>query len=331
MIMGLAGITLGVADLDEAKRFISDFGLPLRRSDGMHLLYELEECSTVTVKKHDDPSLPAPFGEAAASLREIVWAIDSQEALEALEADLRHDVEVKKDEDGSIHFVDPSGIATRLRLFLRKPVLYCPDQLNAPDAVRRLGRHRRWHKHCRPKVMQHVVFCVDDALAAARFYVHRLGFNLSDALGQGIGYFLRAPGTSEHHSIFFMQKGSVPSATAVCPLHVAFGVEDIDEMMVGANHMDGKGWKKAMGPGRHRIASALFYYLKTPFGVEFEYGTDNDHLDEHWRPMLWEQRFGFLTWLSDPPPFLRAAPEWNVTYVPQNHPIYQPWDASDKD
>ena len=325
MITGLAGITVGVADLKEAQRYLTDFGLALKVATDSHLLYELDEGSTVTVKHQGDDSIPAALGDAAGSVREISWAVASQEALDALEVDLAHDLKVKKHDDGTLSFVDPSGIATRLRLFQRHPVVYCPDPLNAPDTTGRLGKHRRWRRRCHPKTIQHLVYVVDDALNAARFYMQKLHFQLSD-ISDGLGYFLRAPGIIEHHSIFFMQKGAMPGIPASRPEHVSFGVEDIDEMMVGANYMDRQGWKKALGPGRHRIGSALFCYFKTPFGVEFEYGTDNDHLDEHWQPLLWEQRFGFLTWLSgELPPFLRQAPDWTVSYVPKDHAVYQPW------
>jgi catechol 2,3-dioxygenase-like lactoylglutathione lyase family enzyme len=327
MITGHAGLVLGVADIQEARRFVDDFGLPLRHADAETVSFELEEGSTVFLRHQDDPLLPPPLGAAASGVREIIWGVDTREALDALAASISRDVAVTRDADGSFGFVDPSGIATRLRLFHRKPVLNAPEPLNAPDAVRRLGKHRRWRKRCYPKVIQHVVYVVDDALEAARFYIHRLGFKLSD-ISDGVGYFLRAPGISEHHSIFFLQKGAVPGADSPRPDHVSFGVEDIDEMMVGANYMDRRGWKKSMGPGRHRIGSALFYYFHTPFGIEFEYDTDNDHLDDHWQPLIWEPRFGMLAWIAgDMPPFWRQEPDWNVRYVPADHPVFVPYET----
>jgi catechol 2,3-dioxygenase-like lactoylglutathione lyase family enzyme len=326
MITGHAGVTLGAADLDEAQRFISDFGLTLKTADKDQLIYQLDEGSVAVVKRAGDPSLPPPLGPDV-GVREICWGVDTQEALDALEADLSRDLDVRKDADGSVSFVDPSGIGTRLKLFQRTPVLYAPEPINAPDAVKRLGKHRRWRKRAHPKVIQHVVYVVDDALAAARFYKHRLNFRLSD-INRGIGYFLRAQGISEHHSIFFLNKGSVPGAEAPRPDHICFGVEDIDEMMAGAVHMKREGWKQGMGPGRHRIGSALFYYLKSPLGVEFEYDTDNDHLDDHWQPLEWEPRFGMINWVAgELPPFWSTAPEWDVRYVPKDHPIYEPYQV----
>ncbi|CAN5301105.1 VOC family protein [soil metagenome] len=327
MITGYAAFTLGVADIEESQRFIADFGLPLKVSSEDGAIFELDEGSCAVVRKATDPSLPASLGSSLEGVREITWGVDTQEALGALEADLSRDLDVRKAADGSLSFMDPSGVATRLQVFQRKPVLNAPDRSNAPDAVARLGRHRRWRKRAHPKVIQHIVFVVEDALAAARFYMHRLNFRLSD-VQRGLGYFLRAEGTSEHHSIFFLQVGSVPDAQQIGPHHISFGVEDIDEMMVGANYMDRQGWKKSMGPGRHRIGSALFYYFKTPLGVEFEYDTDNDHLDDHWQPMEWEPRFGMLAWIAgDLPPFWREAPDWDVRYVPDDHPIYAPYDV----
>ncbi|PHR92588.1 MAG: glyoxalase [Robiginitomaculum sp.] len=324
MITGHAGIILGTSNMDEAKRFISDFGLQEKHADKNSVTYLLEEGSTVTLKSSDDPSLPPPLGTDV-GVREICWGVDTQDALDELEANLSRDLEVSKDSDGSISFIDPSGIATQIKVFQRTPVLYCPEPLNAPDAIRRLGTRRRWRRRAHPKVIQHVVYVVDDALEAARFYMHRLNFRLTD-INRNVGYFLRAEGISEHHSIFFLNKGSVPGSETPRPDHVSFGVEDIDEMMAGAMHMQRSGWKKTMGPGRHRIGSALFYYLKTPFGIEFEYDTDNDHLDDHWIPHEWETRFGMINWVAgDLPPFWREEPEWEYKAVPADHPIYEPY------
>lgn len=327
MITGPAGVVIGVDDLEKARSFVTDFGLNVKSANDKSVTYELSEGSTVKLMHADDPDLPPPLGDARLGTREICWGVDTQEALDELVADLSRDMDLTFDPDGSVAFIDPSGIATRLKVHTRKPVQYSPEAINAPDFVPRMGKHRRWRARAYPKVIQHIVWAVDDALEAARFYMHRLNFRLSD-INRDVGYFLRAEGISEHHSVFFLQAGKVPGAEKPRPDHISFGVEDIDEMMAGAIYMERRGWEKSMGPGRHRIGSALFYYLKTPMGIEFEYDTDNDHLDDHWKPQEWEPRFGMINWIAgDLPAFWREESDWDVKYVPDDHPVYAPYEV----
>jgi len=106
--------------------------------------------------------------------------------------------------------------------------------------------------------------------------------------------------------------------------HANFGVEDIDEIMVGANHMTRNGWAPShFGLGRHRIDSALFYYLPCPAGGEAEYGADADVVDESWVPREWTvPLFAYSHFVHNLPPFLMQAPEWTFRYItsPESHP-----------
>jgi len=82
-------------------------------------------------------------------------------------------------------------------------------------------------------------------------------------------------GAQQHHNIFFLDARLPFPGFDGQPRfnHANFGVEDIDEIMVGANHMERCGW-----PSRYlawavtRIDSALFFYLPCPTGGEAEYG-----------------------------------------------------------
>jgi hypothetical protein len=51
-----------------------------------------------------------------------------------------------------------------------------------------------------------------------------------------------------------------------------------------------KGWQTELGPGRHPISSAYFWYFHCPAGASAEYYTDEDHLTAAWQPREFERR-----------------------------------------
>ena len=163
------------------------------------------------------------------------------------------------------------------------------------------------------------MFFVKDYVASLEFFINRLGFRYTDH-SRGAGAFARADGTNEHHSIFF-----VSTSLPVAPddpgfMHIAFGLEDIDELMLGVNQMEAKGWKNDSpntigGLSRHRISSAIYYCFDNPSGGEAEYHVDTDYLDDNWVPRVWDWRFGSLLWATYTPSFRRGANiEWDMKF-----------------
>jgi hypothetical protein len=114
--------------------------------------------------------------------------------------------------------------------------------------------------------------------------------------------------------------------------HANFGVEDIDEIMVGANYMTRRGWEPShFGLGRHRVDSALFYYLPCPAGGEAEYGADADYIDDSWVPRDWiEPLFAYSHFVHNLPDFLTKAPDWRFAYLTDDSltPVEPSADAS---
>ena len=221
-----------------------------------------------------------------------------------------------RDDDGTIHFTSDCGIPLGVRVWQRTPVVYSPDPVNASDNVKRLNQHRRWRVKARPKTINHVVWRVQNFEDSWVFFRDRLGFKLSDYQIDA-GIFGRSPGTSQHHVVYFQQfdvLGPPPHRTGFD--HVCYGVEDVDELFAGWNYMARRrGWGNPFGgPGRHRIASAMFCYLFAPCGGMAEYGADTDYLDDNWVPRRWERSFGGFMWTSQILPFLPEEVEWNVTF-----------------
>eukprot|EP00456_Euglypha_rotunda_P015292 TRINITY_DN1489_c0_g1_i9.p1 TRINITY_DN1489_c0_g1~~TRINITY_DN1489_c0_g1_i9.p1 ORF type:complete len:232 (-),score=35.04 TRINITY_DN1489_c0_g1_i9:151-846(-) len=205
-----------------------------------------------------------------------------------------------------------------LRVFAKKPVISSPDPINAPGHVNRLNRNRRYRKRAVPKVIQHVVFAVDNFELCFKFLCERLDFRVSD-YQPNYGLYARADGANNHHNIFLLNaRLPFPGLDGETRFHHAnFGVEDIDEMLVGANHMIRRGWEAShFGLGRHRTDSALFYYLPCPAGGEAEYGADADYLDDAWVPRYWTSPlFGYSHFVHNLPQFLMDEAAWDVRYL----------------
>jgi catechol 2,3-dioxygenase-like lactoylglutathione lyase family enzyme len=222
--------------------------------------------------------------------------------------------------DDVVRFLPDFGIPMGLRLFSKNAVICAPEPSNAPGHIRRLNQHRKWRRRARPKVISHVVFAVPDFDTAYRFMMEHLNFRLSDKQ-RGFGMYLRADGTLNHHNFLLLNAHAhLPDMDGTLKFHHAnFAVEDIDEIMIGANHMVRRGWEPShFGLGRHRIDSALFYYLPCPAGGEAEYGADSDCVDDSWVPRDWDvPLFAYAQHVHNLPPFLQDEPAWSFNYFPQ--------------
>jgi catechol 2,3-dioxygenase-like lactoylglutathione lyase family enzyme len=312
-ILGVETALYGVDDLDRSTKFFEDFGLTLTSRDASGSIFTLSNGSHVVLRKSDDPLLPKPWYDGP-GVRETVWGVDSAEALDELVRGLS-DRPVRRDNDGTAHFTGDDGMNQALRVFHPKPLETVLDPLNAPGRVGRLNQPRRWRRRARPKQIDHVVFTVTNFEKSFAFFRDRLKFRLAD-YQRGFGIFARADGSHEHHNIYFLNAERIPGGKPSFA-HIALGVEDIDEIMVGANHMQAQGWITEgrgglHGLGRHRISSALFYYLPNPAGGDAEYHADSDYADEHWVPRDWEPLFGTAIWMTDLPHFMPKEPSWDV-------------------
>lgn len=318
-ITGIESLLYRVGDIDLCTRYFSDFGLPLKEETGTLSLFELAGGSRLMIRHRDDPLLPES-DMSGDGVCQVTWGVDSERSLDAMAKALKNVVDVTRGGDGAVSFLTPFGVPMALRVFQGHPVVYAPDPVNAPGLVNRLNQHRKWRERARPKVINHVVWAIPDYEAGYKFMRDTLNFRLSDHQ-RGFGMYLRADGSCNHHNLFLINANApFPGLDGTLRFHhTNFGVEDIDEIMTGANYMTRKGWDPShLGLGRHRIDSALFYYLPCPAGGEAEYGTDSDYLDDNWVPRDWiNPLFGFATFTHNLPPFLAQEPDWNFRYITQ--------------
>jgi catechol 2,3-dioxygenase-like lactoylglutathione lyase family enzyme len=324
-ILGIETLLYGVEDLDECTRFFGDFGLPEHQRTDEFTHYRLDEGSNVILRLLDDPALPKGFKDKG--VKEITWGVDSQDSLDALAQKLEQHQPITRDSDGVIRTKTPSGMNIALKLWSRKKVTYAPDPVNAPGHVNRLNVQRKWKTRARPKTITHTVYTVPSPREEFEWYRDMLNFRMSEEQ-IGMGFYLRCDGANEHHNLFLIDMTFGPLPGYPVFHHTNFGVEDIDELMVGTNYMTRRGWITGpLGSGRHRIASALFSYLESPAGGEAEYGADSDYLDDNWIPREWNQVFATYSWMHKIPEFLGTDQKWEYRL----HPDHVPGGGGDSD
>lgn len=262
MIEGIDRITYGVEDIAVCRKFFLDWGLTLVREDANGLDFESLNGCELLVRKADDPSLP-PAVEPGSTLREVIWGVTSEADVAAL---------------GSAPGVDPNGIGLGFRVTRKRPIEVEGTPANVWGHTARIDTPSPVYDHAEPVEIGHVVFFTDQLAEMTTFY-ESLGFHVSDRY-PGRGVFLRCAARGGHHDLFLLQ---LPDGKRGLN-HVAFAVRDLHEVIGGGLAMARHGWETQIGPGRHPISSALFWYFKSPAGALVEYYADEDVLTENWTP-----------------------------------------------
>ena len=302
-ITGIDAVTYGTANLSKAAAFFADWGLERKSRRATKAVFTTADGSEIVVQPRAAKSLPKAI-ERKSTIRALIWGVSAKKDLNSIERELARDREVRRDRNGTLWSADDNGLAIAFRISRRKPLKSKTPGVNAPGAIQRVDQRATYYERAQPRTIGHVVMNVPDRQRTKRFYVERLGFALSDVY-RGRGFFLRANPRGGHHNLFFLEAKDGPSLN-----HVAFGVRDIHELFAGGQHMGNRGWPTAIGPGRHRISSAYFWYFKNPAGGLAEYYWDEDSLTERWKPGTWDPAPDtFAEWvLSGGLPRSRALP-----------------------
>ncbi|MBA2933498.1 VOC family protein [Sphingomonas sp. CGMCC 1.13654] len=316
-IIGIETVRYCVEDVALCTRYFDDFGLPLDERGPDRATFLLPDNSKVILQSLAD--VPVEGSRLAGpGVHEVIWGVDTRSSFDRLVAGLSADRDVRIDDAGTAHFVCDDGLAMGLKVWDdHREVRTATDPVNSPGNIRRMNTHRKWIARARPKYIQHVVFMSPDVEASFVFMRDRLGFRMSDHQ-RLLGIFARADGTTDHHNIYFLNANApFPGADGRLRFHhVNYAVTDLDEIMVGKNYMERKGWDRSIwGVGRHRIASSLFLYLPAPTGGEAEYGADSDAIDDNWIPRSWEPLFGIAHWMHEMPAFWSQGADWDVGFV----------------
>jgi catechol 2,3-dioxygenase-like lactoylglutathione lyase family enzyme len=276
-IQGIDQITFGAQDLPTCRRFFADWGLTLVNEDAQQLVFESLNGCQVVVAHSDKPGLPAGV-EPDPTLREVVWCVADAAALDAVRARLQGQPGYVDDGE-RVGCTDPNGLAVRVQVTRKRPVQLAAAVSNTWSERKRINQPAPAYDRATPVEVGHVVFFVSDLAATTAFYEQCLDFVVSDRY-PGRGAFLRCAPEGGHHDLFLLQ----PPEPRRGLNHVAFTVRDLHEVIGGGMHMSRQGWKTELGPGRHPISSALFWYFDNPAGALVEYYTDEDELTADWQP-----------------------------------------------
>jgi catechol-2,3-dioxygenase len=223
------------------------------------------------------PGLP-PGLENDPTLRQVVWSV--QDA-----AELAHWASRMQDQPGwqregdRLLCRDPMGLSVGVQVSRKRALDLPAAQTNTWSHRPRLNQASPAYDRAQPVEVGHVVLFTRDLASTSRFYEEVLGFVISDRY-PGRGHFLRCSARGGHHDLFLLQ----PPQPRQGLNHVAFTVRDLHEVIGGGMHMSRQGWQTELGPGRHPISSALFWYVVSPAGALVEYYTDEDELTEAWQP-----------------------------------------------
>lgn len=276
-VLGIDEITFGVVDLAASRQFFDDWGLKLLREDTQTLVFETLNGCRVSVAQSGKPGLPAGV-EPDPTLREVVWGVESEADLNAVREVLRTQ-STFADHGSSVGCVDPNGLAIRFQVTTKRTVKLACAKTNTWGETTRINQPSPAYARAEPIEVGHVVFFVKDLAATTVFYMDNFGFQLSDRYPER-GSFLRCGPEGGHHNLFLLQLPQPKSGLN----HVAFTVRDVHEVIGGGMHMSRCGWDTELGPGRHPISSAIFWYFPCPAGALMEYYADEDHLTAEWQP-----------------------------------------------
>jgi len=277
---GLHTVLFAPPDMKKAKRFFADWGLREVANTRGTAVYETQIGSKVVLKSPKAKDIP-PSAQNDMHFREMIWGVSSKKHLLEIKKELLKDREVKVDPNGTLHCIDPNGLGVGFTLWKPKNKINASrTKINSYGSQERIDEVSKFYESARPIRMGHIGFVLPDLKAAEKFYKDRLGFWLSDRYAGGAAIFLRCAAKSQHHNLFMIWGRDGKKRYH----HTAFEVRDIHEVFGGGVAFDKKGWDTEVGPGRHPISSAYFWYFKSPCGGAVEYFTDSDFVTEKWKP-----------------------------------------------
>ena len=287
-LVGIEGIdaitysTDGTAkNWDDARRFFSDWGLKPLTDDAASQVWETLNGAQVQVRLPSDARLPPPM-ESGPTLREVVWGVRDEATLKNIAKTLTQDPNASTTSDGVISTLDPHGLRLVFQKSAKRETGIQGASTNPYGNTQRVDMPSPIYERATPVDIGHVVLFSDRVLEAEAFY-QKLGFVTSDSY-PGRGIFMRCSAVGGHHDLFLLQVPNKPTGLN----HIAFTVRDIHEVFGGGLHMSRCGWKTQLGPGRHPISSAYFWYFENPCGGLIEYNADEDKLTEKWQAREFE-------------------------------------------
>ncbi|MCC2033236.1 VOC family protein [Microbacterium allomyrinae] len=290
----IESVVYGVDDLDECARFFEDFGLELVDRTDTRVVLTTQVKQRLVLKRNDDPSLPRAV-ETTPGIREVVWGVDSQEALDALVEELRTDREVTIDEDGIAHTYDETGFGLALAVTAPEQLAYDPRRYNSSGRIERWNLPHTPIADIRPIRICHVALNIpkEGWEQASAFYCDRLNFRAVDIV-KPMGVFMQIEGDDDQHNFLLCHRPDRAGTN-----HTSYEVSGFDDVIEGGNHMIQKGWREARRLGRHTVGSNVFRFIHSPAGGRVEYAADMDRVDDAYPSRVHEETPPHHIWVLE--------------------------------
>ena len=155
----------------------------------------------------------------------------------------------------------------------RRNALYYKGVERGPSHVKRFG---------------HFVLMTTNFEKMLGWYRETIGFRCSDDVYADskdniVGSFNRLDRGDDYvdHHAFFCIRGDKSGLN-----HLSYEAADIDDIMIGHEHMKSKGYEHFWGIGRHSLGSQVFDYWGDPWGRVHEHWADTDVLNASVPPNL---------------------------------------------
>lgn len=280
-IQRIESVTYGVVDLEECVRFFGDFGLTLQQRSDDRAVFATQVGQTLVLRHLTSPDLPKAVEEGP-GIREVVWGVDTQAALDALVTELRRDRAVVVDEAGVAHTYDETGFGLGLAVTAPDQVTYDPRRYNSRGRVERWNSPHSPIADIRPIRICHVALNIpkEGREKAVEFYLQRLNFRATDVV-EPMGVFMQIEGDDDQHNFLLCHRPDRAGTN-----HTSYEVSGFDDVIEGGNHMIQKGWREARRLGRHTVGSNVFRFIHNPAGGRVEYAADMDRVDDTYGPNI---------------------------------------------
>lgn len=264
-------------DLDQAERFLNDFGLRTVSKSTSELYLRSRDASPYCYRvQRGSRARFVGFGLTVATRDELV-ALSRLPGAGSLQASDR------PGRGEMLTLTDPSGFTVEV-VWGQQSVPTLPHRqplaINLPQQSARVNGFQR-PPIAPPEVTRlgHVVLEVADFQATCGWYTRHLGLIPSDVQvlpdGSPAVTFLRlnlGDQPADHHTLALAQ-GFMPLYS-----HSAYEVVDTDAVGMGQRVLRERGWKHAWGIGRHILGSQIFDYWQDPWGAKHEHYCDGDLL-----------------------------------------------------
>lgn len=309
----VACIVFDRTNLDDVVRFMEDFGFSrVERTEAKAMFYAKGGFGPAYIAHKSDKN----------SFRGIGLYVPEREDLEKLSRlDGASSIEAADGYPGAyqVRLTDPAG---NIVLAINGPKSDMPAirrslRQNLDDDRSRVNEGQRPPK--RPSTilrLGHLVLTSVDFFKVARWYMDTFGLLPSDVQtfddGDPALVFLRCDcGDTpvDHHTVVVAQY--IENGVG----HSAYEVIDLDDIAMGQEHLQSKGWKHAWGVGRHELGSQIFDYWRDPVGIKMEHFCDSDRFTSSQSPGVSELTISSLYQWGPPTPRDFDAPKPSVGMI----------------